>query len=191
MDARHHTPPPQSSRLAAGSLRPHRAGAAGRRRARRLSGRRLSGAARSRHRAGLGLAACRSAPSTRRSSPAIRRSGGWQRLRDLLGAHHRPQDLALHARRRHLPQGPQPRQFVHDHARSASPASSSRTNVNPWFSPAGAADATSYYDNSPLRETLLELVDFDLINSRKVHFAVGAVNVLTGNFALLRQHARK
>src|SRR6201999_901606 len=34
----------------------------------------------------------------------------------------------------------------------------------------------------PLRESLLELVDFDLINSRKMHFAVGAVNVLTGNF---------
>jgi NTE family protein len=54
--------------------------------------------------------------------------------------------------------------------------------VTPWFSPAGAATATSYYDTTPLRETLLELVDFDLINARKVHFAVGAVNVLTGNF---------
>src|SRR5262245_33432806 len=55
-------------------------------------------------------------------------------------------------------------------------------DVNPWFSPAGARTATSYYDTSPLRETLLELVDFDLINSRKAHFAVGAVNVLSGNF---------
>ena len=55
-------------------------------------------------------------------------------------------------------------------------------DVNPWFSPAGARTATSYYDTSPLRETLLELVDFDLINSRKVHFAIGAVNVLSGNF---------
>jgi NTE family protein len=55
-------------------------------------------------------------------------------------------------------------------------------DVNPWFSPAGAMTATSYYDTSPLRDTLLELVDFDLINSRKVHFAVGAVNVLSGNF---------
>jgi NTE family protein len=54
--------------------------------------------------------------------------------------------------------------------------------VNPWLSAAGAKTATSYYDTSPLRETLLELVDFDLINSRKVHFAVGAVNVLSGNF---------
>jgi NTE family protein len=55
--------------------------------------------------------------------------------------------------------------------------------VNPWLSPAGAQTATSYYDTTPLRETLLELVDFDLINSRKMHFAVGAVNVLTGNFS--------
>ena len=55
-------------------------------------------------------------------------------------------------------------------------------DVNPWFSPSGAQTATSYYDTMPLRETLLELVDFDLINSRKTHFAVGAVNVLTGNF---------
>jgi NTE family protein len=54
--------------------------------------------------------------------------------------------------------------------------------INPWLSPAGARTATSYYDTSPLRETLIELVDFDLINSRKVHFAVGAVNVLSGNF---------
>jgi NTE family protein len=55
-------------------------------------------------------------------------------------------------------------------------------DVSPWFSPAGAKTATSYYDSSPLKETLLNLVDFDLINERKMHFAVGAVNVLTGNF---------
>ncbi len=55
-------------------------------------------------------------------------------------------------------------------------------DVNPWFSPAGAKTATSYYDTAPLRETLLELVDFDLINQQRMHFAVGAVNVLTGNF---------
>jgi NTE family protein len=55
-------------------------------------------------------------------------------------------------------------------------------DVNPWFSPAGARSATSYYDTEPLRQTLLELVDFELINSQKIHFAVGAVNVVTGNF---------
>jgi NTE family protein len=54
--------------------------------------------------------------------------------------------------------------------------------TNPWFSAAGARTATSYYDTAPLRESLLELVDFDRINSKKMRFAVGAVNVLSGNF---------
>jgi NTE family protein len=54
--------------------------------------------------------------------------------------------------------------------------------VNPWLSPAGAAMATSFYDTAPLRETLGELVDFNLINRQACRFAVGAVNVLSGNF---------
>lgn len=54
--------------------------------------------------------------------------------------------------------------------------------INPWISPAGAQDATSYYDTAPLRETLLELVDFDLLNTTSRRFSVGAVNALTGNF---------
>ena len=53
---------------------------------------------------------------------------------------------------------------------------------NPWLSFAGARTATSYYDNGPLRETLRALVDFSIINSQAMRFAVGAVNVLTGNF---------
>ena len=54
--------------------------------------------------------------------------------------------------------------------------------VSPMMSAAGATTATSYYDNSPLRETLLQLVDFDLINDQSCRFSVGAVNVLSGNF---------
>jgi len=54
---------------------------------------------------------------------------------------------------------------------------------NPWMSLTGATTATSYYDSSPLRDTLLELVDFSLINEQRHRFSVGAVNVLTGNFA--------
>lgn len=53
---------------------------------------------------------------------------------------------------------------------------------NPWFSQPGASTATSFYDNAPLRETLNELVDFSLINSGEMRLAVGAVNVLNGNF---------
>ena len=53
---------------------------------------------------------------------------------------------------------------------------------NPWFSAPGAESATSYYDTTPLRETLLELVDFDLVNDPARRFSVGAVNLLSGNF---------
>jgi NTE family protein len=53
---------------------------------------------------------------------------------------------------------------------------------SPWLSPRGAKNATSFYDNSPLRETLLRLVDFELLNGGGVRYAAGAVNVLNGNF---------
>ena len=53
---------------------------------------------------------------------------------------------------------------------------------NPWLSFTGAQSATSYYDSAPLRDTLVDLVDFSLINERALRFSVGAVNVLTGNF---------
>ena len=54
--------------------------------------------------------------------------------------------------------------------------------INPWLLPAGAKDSTSYYDTAPLRQTLTEVIDFDLINSKTVRFSVGAVNVVSGNF---------
>jgi NTE family protein len=41
----------------------------------------------------------------------------------------------------------------------------------------------SYYDTTPLRATLLELVDFDRLNRAETRFSVGAVNMLNGNFA--------
>jgi len=55
--------------------------------------------------------------------------------------------------------------------------------VSPWLQPRGAPGATSFYDNAQLRETLLRLVDFDRINDGSIRFAVGAVEVATGNFA--------
>jgi NTE family protein len=54
--------------------------------------------------------------------------------------------------------------------------------TSPWLSFAGSRTATSYYDSAPLRETLLDLVDFDRINRKECRLAVGAVNVLDGNF---------
>lgn len=52
----------------------------------------------------------------------------------------------------------------------------------PWLALPGSAEATSLYDTAPLRETLLELVDFELLNNGPIRFSVGAVNVLSGNF---------
>jgi NTE family protein len=52
----------------------------------------------------------------------------------------------------------------------------------PWLAPAGTPAATSYYDTTPLRQTLERLVDFDRINAGGMRFSVGAVNVRSGNF---------
>lgn len=44
------------------------------------------------------------------------------------------------------------------------------------------SESLSFYDTAPLRETLLSLVDFDLLNSGATRYSAGAVNVRTGNF---------
>jgi NTE family protein len=54
---------------------------------------------------------------------------------------------------------------------------------SPWFSAPGAATATAFYDSAPLRRTLRDLVDYDLLNNGQIRFSVGAVNVRSGNFA--------
>jgi len=50
----------------------------------------------------------------------------------------------------------------------------------PWG--ASRVDAVSFYDVSPLKNTLERLVDFDRINASGTRLSVGAVNVQTGNF---------
>ncbi len=55
--------------------------------------------------------------------------------------------------------------------------------TTPWHYLSEPAAAISFYDTSPLIETLQALVDFDLINKNKVRVSLGAVNVATGNFA--------
>jgi NTE family protein len=52
-------------------------------------------------------------------------------------------------------------------------------SLPPDLATSGTPEALSYYDTSPLRETLKELVDFDLINSGEVRLSLGAVNVRT------------
>jgi len=53
----------------------------------------------------------------------------------------------------------------------------------PSFYLPGAPEALSIYDTAPLKATLEEFADFDLINMKKTRLSVGAVNVRNGNFA--------
>jgi NTE family protein len=55
-------------------------------------------------------------------------------------------------------------------------------HINPWLNPHGGEEATSFYDTTPLKKTLLKLVDFELLNEGPILFAAGAVNVASGNF---------
>ena len=85
-------------------------------------------------------------------APSFRRAS--RRLQPVLGA------LLGDRRRAWLSMGPRAPQF---------------------WSLTGADTRTSIYDTAPLRDTLLSLIDFDLINSKKVRLSVGAVSVTTGN----------
>jgi NTE family protein len=50
------------------------------------------------------------------------------------------------------------------------------------FWPLGSPQSQSYYDTTPLKKTLEQLVDFDRINDLKTRLSVGAVGVTSGNF---------
>src|SRR5690606_20026212 len=53
----------------------------------------------------------------------------------------------------------------------------------PYWLHGGGPAATSFYDTTPLADTLRRYVDFDLLNKGGVRASFGAVNVRTGNFA--------
>jgi NTE family protein len=53
--------------------------------------------------------------------------------------------------------------------------------LSPLFQTRGSVEALSYYDTAPLRLTLENLIDFDLLNNEGPRLSVGAVNVETGN----------
>jgi NTE family protein len=54
--------------------------------------------------------------------------------------------------------------------------------LSPLLALPGTEGALSFYDTGPLRDTLEELVDFNLLNNNGIRLSVGAVNVHTGNF---------
>ena len=53
----------------------------------------------------------------------------------------------------------------------------------PYLAFTRSPEALSFYDTTPLKKTLEELVDFDLLNDHGPRLSVGAVDVETGNFA--------
>lgn len=50
----------------------------------------------------------------------------------------------------------------------------------PWLAQDGSEGALSFYDTGPLKATLEDLVDFDLINSGAIRLSLGAVNIRRG-----------
>jgi len=51
-----------------------------------------------------------------------------------------------------------------------------------WWAAPGKPEAISFYDTTPLRETLDRLVDWDRVNHGPMRFSIGAVDIETGNF---------
>src|SRR5262249_49372003 len=60
--------------------------------------------------------------------------------------------------------------------------------LHPDVAQSGSPEALSYYDTAPLKRTLEELVDFELINRRAVRLSLGAVNVRTGESVYFDNH---
>jgi NTE family protein len=92
-----------------------------------------------------------------------------------------------------LPSFPIP--FVHDHLREAlnewSATLVATGGVPGFFSPRpwppvmavpGTIEALSFYDTTPLVETLNGLIDWDLLNNGPIRLSVGAVEIESGNF---------
>jgi len=52
---------------------------------------------------------------------------------------------------------------------------------NPFVLPSGAPGAASFYDSSALKRTLLQVIDFDVLNNGEKRVSLGAVNIRTGN----------
>lgn len=66
-------------------------------------------------------------------------------------------------------------------ASTGAPGFFSPRHFPPFVMPHGTTEAISVYDTSELKATLLELVDFDFLNSGSIRFSVGAVEVDSGN----------
>jgi NTE family protein len=61
----------------------------------------------------------------------------------------------------------------------------------PSLQPRGTAAATSYYDTSRLKTTLLSHIDFDLLNSKKTQLILGATRVKDSQLIFFDNHNTK
>ena len=134
-----------------------------------------------RHRGRAFASAASAAPSSR--ADRIHRNAGIRRARSraFLGTRAAGRTWLRGCRKATLKRGSwhKPCAVVDDDddARPAA-ASAPRKLENTWFSPGQHnGSATSLYDTKPLRETLLRLVDFDLLNNGPVRYAAGAVRL--------------
>ncbi|WP_404334630.1 patatin-like phospholipase family protein [Sphingomonas sp. MMS12-HWE2-04] len=86
-----------------------------------------------------------------------------------------------------FPLNDQLREFVHEWSAGAVmltgvPGFFTPRLVPPALAAPGTPAALSFYDSTPLIETLNSLVDWDLLNSGPVRLSVGAVDLASGNF---------
>jgi NTE family protein len=86
------------------------------------------------------------------------------------------------------PDGDLPRQWANDASSFSAlvfgqPGFFTPNLPGPLLSLPGSRQATAFYDTAPLRQSLLDFVDFDRLNDGAVRCAVGAVSVASGNFA--------
>jgi NTE family protein len=60
-----------------------------------------------------------------------------------------------------------------------------------FFMPPGSSGATSLYSTEPLKRTLDELVNFNILNTGDMRFSAGAVEIKSGNFAYFDSSQQK
>lgn len=55
--------------------------------------------------------------------------------------------------------------------------------ISPFFSAENQPEDLSFYDTTPLKNTLLELIDFDYLNKGHVRLCLGVTDLLSGDFS--------
>ncbi len=62
---------------------------------------------------------------------------------------------------------------------------------NPWLRDNAEVEKLSYYETTPLKNTLQQVVDFDYLNQGKTRLSLGAVNIETGRLVFFDNRKQK